>query len=156
MSRQHGDGAARDPRPNAVGAACQDDRHARTQYETGAIGVGQEAELLGQHVPGFEIRHEKNVRIAGDRRTEFPSISAACLADRVVEGQWAVEKTAGDLPSFGHLAEAAASIVAGIFEFTVSTAARMATLGFSRPKRHGQIDGVLADVDLVLEGRVRC
>ena len=54
-------------------------------------------------------------------------------ADRVVERERAVEEAALDLAALGHLAEAAASIVAGIFEVTVSTAARIATFGCSTP-----------------------
>ena len=47
----------------------------------------------------------------------------------------------------------AASIVDGIFELTVSTAARIATFGLLEPERPRQIDRVLADVDLVVERR---
>ena len=35
--------AARDPRAHAVGAAGQDDRHARAEHQAGAVGVGEEA-----------------------------------------------------------------------------------------------------------------
>ena len=62
--------ATGDPRPNAVGAARQDDRHACAEDEPGAVGVGQEAELLGQDVAGLEIWREENVRIAGDLRLD--------------------------------------------------------------------------------------
>ena len=68
MGREQRHGAARDPRSHAVGAAGQDDRHARAEDETRAVRVGQEAELLGQHVARLEIRHEEDVRIAGDLR----------------------------------------------------------------------------------------
>ena len=44
-------------------------------------------------------------------------------------------------------------MVAGILEVTVSTAARIATFGLVDAERHRQIDGVLADVDFVLQGR---
>ena len=43
--------------------------HARAEHEAGAVGVGQEAELLGEDVAGFEIGREQDVGIAGDRRT---------------------------------------------------------------------------------------
>ena len=56
-------------------------------------------------------------------------------------------------PRSAILHSAAASIVAGIFELTVSTAARIATFGCSTPERDREIDRVLADVDLVLERR---
>ena len=54
-------------------------------------------------------------------------------------------------PRSAILHSAAASIVAGIFELTVSTAARIATFGFVEAERDGEIDRVLADVDLVLK-----
>ena len=56
-------------------------------------------------------------------------------------------------PRSAILQSAAASIVAGIFELTVSTAARIATFGCVDAERDRQIDRVLADVDLVLERR---
>ena len=56
-------------------------------------------------------------------------------------------------PRSAILHSAAASIVAGIFELTVSTAARIATFGCVDAERHRQIDRVLADVDLVFERR---
>ena len=56
-------------------------------------------------------------------------------------------------PRSAILHSAAASIVAGIFELTVSTAARIATFGRSRPSEMREVDRVLADVDLVLERR---
>jgi hypothetical protein len=68
VSGQHGDAAARDPGPNAVRAGCQDDGYTRTEHETGAVGIGEEAKQLGQDVGRLEIRREKNVGIAGDLR----------------------------------------------------------------------------------------
>ena len=46
--------------------------HARAEHQAGAVGVGQEAELLGEHVAGFEVRDEQDVGIAGNRRSECP------------------------------------------------------------------------------------
>jgi hypothetical protein len=59
-------------------------------------------------------------------------------------------------PRSAILQSAAASIVAGIFGLTVSTAARIATFGVSKAQRNGHVDRVLADVDLVLEARRDC
>ncbi len=56
-------------------------------------------------------------------------------------------------PRSAILQSAAASSVAGIFELTVSTAARIATFGRSTPNDSRQVDRVLADVHLVLERR---
>ena len=44
-------------------------------------------------------------------------------------------------------------MVEGTFELTVSIAERIATRTGSTPKRSGKIDGVLNDVDLVLQRR---
>ena len=104
MGRQHRDSATGNPRPHAVGPAGQDDRHPRAEHQPGAVGIGQEAELLGQDVAGFEIRREKNVGIAGDLRVNALGFGGL-LADRVVERQWAVENAAGDLSALGHLAK---------------------------------------------------
>ena len=70
MRREHRDRAARDPRSHAVGAARQDDRHARAEHEAGAVGVREKAELLGEHVAGLEVGHQQNVGIAGDLRLD--------------------------------------------------------------------------------------
>ena len=83
--------AARDPRPHAVGAAGQDDRHARAEHEAGAVGVGEEAQLLGQDVAGLEVGHEQDVGIAGDLGRDALD-RRRLLADRVVERQRAVEE----------------------------------------------------------------
>src|SRR5262245_47786045 len=66
MSGQHGDCATCDSRPNAVGAAGEDDRHSRSQDQTGAVGVSQEAELFSQDVAGFKVGSKKDVRVTRD------------------------------------------------------------------------------------------
>ena len=64
------DGATRDARSHTVGAARQDDRHPRAEDDAGTIGVGQERELLGEHVARLEIRNEQDVGIACDLRDD--------------------------------------------------------------------------------------
>ena len=59
-------------------------------------------------------------------------------------------------PRSAILQSAAASIVAGIFELTVSTAARIATFGFAHAERDRQIDRVLADVRPCPRASARC
>src|SRR5262245_65767147 len=83
-------------RANRIGSTRQDDRNLRAQNETGAVGVRQEAELLGEHIPGLEARHEKDVGIAGDRRLDTLDLRGFC-ADRVVERPWAIQAAARDL-----------------------------------------------------------
>ena len=91
MRGQHRDGAARDSRSHAVGAAGEDDRHARAEHQPGAVGVGQERQLLGQHVAGLEVGHEQDVGIAGDLGVDalYPR---GVTADGVVEGKRAIEQ----------------------------------------------------------------
>ncbi len=71
----------------------------------------------------------------------FQHPSPGCLlVDRDVKIQRSVDDGADDLPRSDLFASAAASMVAGIFEFTVSTAARIATLGSVKPSaRAGMI-----------------
>ena len=38
----------------------------------GAVGVGQEAELLRQNIAGFEVGDQQNVRVSGDGGLECP------------------------------------------------------------------------------------
>jgi hypothetical protein len=87
-----------------VGAAGQDDRHARAEHDPRAIGIAHESELLGENVAGGEIGNDDDVGIAGDHRVDLLD---ACrfLADRVVEGQRAIEDGTGDLATVGHLAQ---------------------------------------------------
>ena len=56
-------------------------------------------------------------------------------------------------PRSAILQSAAASSVAGIFEFTVSTAARIATFGRSTPNDRARSIAFWTDVHLVLERR---
>src|ERR1019366_9090474 len=44
-----------------VGAACQDDRHARAEHDAGHLCLREVLELLRQHVAGFEVRHHEDV-----------------------------------------------------------------------------------------------
>ena len=148
----HGDRAARDLRPHGVGAAGQDDGHAGAEHEAGAVGVGEEAELLGQHVAGLEVRREQDVRIAGHLRLDALH-PGGLLADRVVEGQRPVEQAALDLAAVGHLAQA-------------RRVDRRRHLGRDRldggenrdlrplhVERDREVDRVLADVGLVFQRR---
>ena len=90
VRHQHRDRAAGNPRPDAVGAAGQDDRHPGAEHEPGAVGIGEEAELLGEDVAGLEIGNEQDVRIARDLRPDALDLRRL-RADRVVERQRSVE-----------------------------------------------------------------
>src|SRR6478752_4881865 len=59
-----GDGTTGDPRPHAVGPTGEDDRDPGPEDQPGAVRVRQEAELLGQDVPGLQVRGEQDVRVA--------------------------------------------------------------------------------------------
>ena len=66
MRCEHGDRAAGDLRPDAVGAARQDDRHARAQHEAGGVGVGEERQQFGEDVARLQVWRQQDVRVAGD------------------------------------------------------------------------------------------
>jgi hypothetical protein len=74
------------------------------EHHAGAVGVREEAELIGEHVAGREIRHEENVGIAGHFRRD-PLDPRRLLADRVVERQRTVKDASDDLSAIGHLAQ---------------------------------------------------
>jgi hypothetical protein len=81
----------------------------------------------------------------------MPLVRAATTRNGVVEGQRAVEQAAGDLAAVGHLAQRG-GVERGLhLELTVSTAARIATLGSAMLQHVRQVDGVLHDVDLGFE-----
>ena len=68
------------------------------------IRLCKESQVLGQHVAGFEIGHDQNLRAARDRR--FDALDSRRLrVDGVVEGERAVEHAAGDLAAVRHLAQ---------------------------------------------------
>ena len=75
---------------SAVGAAGQDDRHARAEHDAGGVGAGQEGQALGQHVAGLEVGHDQHVGAPGDRRDDVLD-RRRLEADRVVERQRPVE-----------------------------------------------------------------
>jgi hypothetical protein len=86
----------------------------RAEHEAGAVSVGQEAKQLGQDVARLEIRRN---RMSGSPATsEWIPLSWRLLLMALSKAQGAVDKGSGDLPAVGHLAQAAASRVAGIFE----------------------------------------
>ena len=135
-----------------VGPARQDDRHAGAEHDAGRIRIGQEGQALGQHVAGLEIGHDEHVGLPGDRRSIFlifaaprsMALSSASGPSRMPPVIW---------PRSAILHSAAASMVEGTFGFTVSIADRIATRTGLDPQRVREIDGVLDDVDLVLQRR---
>src|SRR5581483_10542036 len=68
------------------------------------IGLGEECEILGQHVSGLEIRNDQDLGSAGN--FGFDAFDSRCFEiDRVVESQRAINDTAADLAAIGHLAQ---------------------------------------------------
>lgn len=95
------------PRPGAsaaVRAAGQDDGHARAQHDAGGLGIGQEGEVLGQHVAGLQVRHHQHLGHARHVRA-YALDAGRVRADGVVQRQRAVQQAAGDLAAVGHLAQ---------------------------------------------------
>jgi hypothetical protein len=80
------------------------DGHDDTGRWPGGVGIRQERKLLRQHVAGLEVGHHQDVRIARDLRANMLDLGSL-PADRVVEGERAVEQAAGDLAALGHLAQ---------------------------------------------------
>ncbi|CPM93354.1 Uncharacterised protein [Bordetella pertussis] len=131
----------------AVGAAGQDDGHARAEHDAGGLGVGQEAEVLGQHVAGFQVRHHQDLRAAGHRRDDALDLRGLG-ADGVVQRQRAVQYAALDLAAVGHLAQRGRLQRAGnaghdLFDRRQDGHARLA-----QPQAEMQRDRVAHDVGL--------
>src|SRR5215813_1705124 len=101
---EHRSRARGQPAANRIGARRQDNGDAGAQHDPGRIGPAEENEILGQHVAGFQIRHDKDLGSPGDRRL-YSLDACRFWIDCVVEGQRPVEDAAGDLSSIGHLAE---------------------------------------------------
>ena len=130
--QQQRDRAGPQPCQRPVGAACQNDRHARAEHDAGHLRFREILELLRQHVAGLEVRHHEDVGTAGDRRDD-PLGLGRLRRDRIVEGERTIENAAGDLASIGHLAKCR-RIEGGLDFFRdVSTADRIATRGSGIP-----------------------
>ena len=65
---EQGQGAGDEAGAVVVGAAGQDDRNQGAEHQAGGLGAGDEGQLLGQHVAGFEIGHDQHIGVAGDQR----------------------------------------------------------------------------------------
>ena len=103
----------------------------------------------------FPASRSGAMRMSGSPATSdrMPFVFAASLADGVVEGQRAVQHTADDLLPLGHLAQGGG--VDGGRHLGRDRLHRGENRDL-RPRdteRNGQVDGVLADVDFVLQRR---
>ena len=113
-----------------------------------ASALREKGQVLGEHVAGFEIRHDQNLaRPATGRLDAFDA--RRFRADGVVEGERTIELAARDLvrdrPSCRVRRPRWSRECSGS---TVSTADRMATFGVPKPKGGIKVDGVLDDVAL--------
>ncbi len=132
------------------GARGQDDRHPRPEHDPRRVRLGEEGEVLGQHVAGFEIRHDEDLGAPRDRGLDALDLRRLGI-DGVVEGERAVEDAAGDLAALGHLAERGRVDRRGDFR-----GHRLDGREDRNPRRaeadlREQIDGVLHDVALGIE-----
>jgi hypothetical protein len=101
---EHGGRAGGHARAHGIRARGENDRHARAEYHSRRVRLGEERQVFGQHVAGFEIGHDENLRAAGDRGCD--AFDLRCFGiDGVVERQRAVEDAARDLAALGHFAE---------------------------------------------------
>ena len=69
---ERGDGAGGEAGADRVGARGQDDRHARAEHDAGGVGMGEEGQVLRQHVAGLEVGHDEDLAVAGDRARRCP------------------------------------------------------------------------------------
>ncbi len=129
VRREHRDRAARDPRAHAVRAAREDDRYARAEHAGPRCrrSRGSSAASRGCCRPRDPAR--AGCRDRRRPRTSMPLIRAASLLIALSNASGPSSRPPVICPRSAILQSAAASIVAGIFEVTVSTAARIATFG---------------------------
>ena len=142
-------------RGHRVGAAGQDDRHARTEHDARGIGVGHEAQALGQHVAGLQVGHHQDVGLPGDRRRDLLDPGRAQV-DGVVQRQRPVEHAAGDLAALGHLAQRRGLDRRRHLRIDGLHRRQDRHLGLFPTQRARQVDRVLHDVHLVLAASGRC
>jgi hypothetical protein len=117
---KHRHGTRSHARAHGIRARGENDRHARAEYHSRRVRLGEERQVFGQHVAGFEIGHDENLGAAGDRGCD--AFDLRCFGiDGVVERQRAVEDAAVIWPRSAILQSAAASMVDGILGVTVST-----------------------------------
>ena len=69
-----------------------------------AVGLGEERQVLCQHVAGFEVGHDQDLRTARNRRLDTLDLRRLRV-DRVVESERTIENATGDLAALGHLAQ---------------------------------------------------
>ena len=104
-----------------------------SQHDSSAIRAVKECELLGQHVSGFQIRHQQDVGLARHRRGDL--LGAGRLILMALSNASGPSSSAPLIwPRSAILHRAAASRVERSFSVTVSTADRMATFGLAIPR----------------------
>ena len=106
--------------------------------------------MLGENVPGFQIRRQKNVWIACDIRVDALGL-CRLLTDRVVKRQWAIQKGFSDLSALGHFAKSSGIDGGWHFRGHRFNRGKDGDLRSFQTQRDGEVDGVLADIYLVLQ-----
>ena len=149
------DGAGGEAGPHAVGARGEHDRHAGAEDDAGGVGVGEEGQVLRQHVAGLEVGDDEDLAVAGDRAGD--ALDARRLGvDGVVEGERAFEQAAGDLAALGHLAEGGGLDRRGDLGRHRLDGGEDGDLRRAQADAGPEVDGVLDDVALGRRGRGRC
>src|SRR5262249_8945666 len=90
MGKEHRDRAGCHPGADGIGTRGENDRHARAEHQSGRIRLEQEREILGQHVSGFEIGYDQDLRSASDWRLDALDL-CRLLIDCIVESKWPVQ-----------------------------------------------------------------
>ena len=132
------------------GARGEDDRHARAEHDAGSVGMGEEGQVLRQHVAGFEVGHHQDLRPARDRRA-MPLMRAA-------SGSMALSKASGPSsrppviwPRSAILHSAAASMVEGILRGHGLDRRKDRHARLAEADADPEVDRVLHDVALGIE-----
>jgi len=124
----------------------------RAPSTPGGIRVGQESQALGEHVAGFEVRDHEHVGLPGDGRSDVLDLRRAEV-DGVVEGKRPVEDPARDLAAIGHLTERRGFDSRGHLRVHGLHSGQDRDPHGLDAQRVREVDCVLDDVDLLLEGR---
>src|SRR6266566_5466420 len=86
------------PGARRVRTRRQNDGHPGAEHDARTICLGEVGEILRQHIAGFEIGNEQDLRTAGDLGFD-PFDPSRFHIDGVVESKRSVELAAGDLPA---------------------------------------------------------
>src|SRR5262249_50563389 len=113
-------------------------------------GVGEEREVLGQHVAGLEVWNNQDLGLACDGRLDALD-PCRFGTDRVVEGERPIQLSAGDLAALRHLAKRGRIDRRWYARVYGLDGRQDGHFWRSEPEPGVKIDGILSNVALGLE-----